>query len=58
LLPNPTETLATQAIRVLNEPHLAKEKPVMGNIESFWGITKACQGNVNGRKSSAAEGLM
>ena len=46
----------------LYEPHLGKEKPVMGNIEPLLGITKPaeglnkpCQGNVNGRKSFAAE---
>ena len=39
-------------------------KPVMGNIEPLLGITKPaeglnkpCQGNVNGRKSFAAEGF-
>ena len=43
---------------------LGKEKPVMGNIEPLLGITKPaeglnkpCQGNVNGRKSFAAEGF-
>ena len=48
----------------LYEPHLGKEKPVMGNIEPLLGITKPaeglnkpCQGNVNGRKSFAAEGF-
>ena len=47
---------------VLNEFHLGKEKPVMGNIELLLGITKhaeglnkPCQGNVNGRKYFAAE---
>ena len=51
-----------RSLRVLNEPHLGKEKPVMGNIEPLLGITKPaerlnkpCQGNVNGRKSFAAE---
>ena len=29
----------------------------MGNIEPLLGITKPCQGNVNGRKSFAAEGF-
>ena len=48
----------------LYEPHLGKEKPVMGNIEFLLGITKPaeglnkpCQGNLNGRKSFAAEGF-
>ena len=48
----------------LYEPHLEKEKPVMGNIEPLLAITKPaeglnkpCQGNVNGRKSFAAEGF-
>ena len=48
----------------LYEPHLGKEKPVMGNIERLLGITKPaeglnkpCQGNVNGRKPFAAEGF-
>jgi len=48
----------------LYEPHLGKEKPAMGNIEPLLGITKPaeglnkpCQGNVNGRKSFAAEGF-
>ena len=48
----------------LNELHLTKEKPVMGNIEPLLGITKSteglnipCQGNVNGRKYFAAEGF-
>ena len=48
----------------LYEPHLGKEKPVMGNIEPLLGITKPaeglnkpCQGNVNDRKSFAAEGF-
>ena len=48
----------------LYEPHLGKEKPVVGNIEPLLGITKPakglnkpCQGNVNGRKSFAAEGF-
>lgn len=48
----------------LYELHLGKEKPVMGNIEPLLGITKPaeglnkpCQGNVNGRKSFAAEGF-
>ena len=48
----------------LYEPHLGKEKPIMGNIEPLLGITKAaevlnkpCQGNVNGGKSFAAEGF-
>ena len=48
----------------LYEPYLGKEKPVMGNIEPLLGITKPteglnkpCQGNVNGRKSFAAEGF-
>ena len=48
----------------LYEPHLGKEKPVMGNIEPLLGITKPaeglnkpCQGNVNSRKSFAAEGF-
>ena len=43
---------------------MGKEKPVMGNIEPLLGITKPaeglnkpCQGNVNGRKSFAAEGF-
>ena len=46
------------------EPHLRKEKPVMGNIEPLLAITKPaeglnkpCQGNVNGRKSFTAEGF-
>ena len=60
----------------LYEPHLGKEKPVMGDIEPLLGIrkpvmgniepllgitkpaeglNKPCQGNVNGRKSFAAE---
>ena len=48
----------------LYEPHLEKEKPVMGDIEFLLGITrpaeglnKPCQGNLNGRKSFAAEGF-
>ena len=48
----------------LYEPHLGKEKPGMGNIEPLLGITKPaeglnkpCQGNLNGRKSFAAEGF-
>ena len=48
----------------LYELHLGKEKPVIGNIEPLLGITKPaeglnkpCQGNVNGRKSFAAEGF-
>ena len=48
----------------LNEPHLGKENPVMGNTESLLGTTKPaevldkpCQGIVNGRKSFAAEGF-
>ena len=48
----------------LYEPHLGKEKPVMGNNEPLLAITKPaeelnkpCQGNVNGRKSFAAEGF-
>ena len=48
----------------LYEPHLGKEKSVMGNTEPLLGITKPaeglnkpCQGNVNGRKSFAAEGF-
>ena len=50
--------------RLLNELHLGKEKPVMGNFEPLLGITKPaeglnkpCQGNVIGRKSFAAEGF-
>ena len=53
-----------RSLRVLNELHLGKEKPVMGNIEPLLGITKPaeglnkpCQGNVNGRKSFATEGF-
>ena len=53
-----------RSIRLLNELHLGKEKPVMGNVEPLLGITKPaeglnkpCQGNVNGRKSFAAEGF-
>ena len=49
----------------LYEPHLGKEKPVMWNIDPLLGIpkpaeglNKPCQGNVNGRKSFAAEGIM
>ena len=48
----------------LYKSHLGKERPVMGNIEPLLAITKPaeglnkpCQGNVNGRKSFAAEGL-
>ena len=48
----------------LYEPHLGIEKSVMGNTEPLLGITKPaeglnkpCQGNVNGRKSFAAEGF-
>ncbi|CAH3044414.1 unnamed protein product, partial [Porites lobata] len=50
----------------LYESHLGKEKPVMGNITPLLAITKPaeglnkpCQGNgnVNGRKSFAAEGF-
>ena len=48
----------------LYEPHLGKEKLVVGNIEPLLGITKPaeglnkpCQGNVNDRKSFAAEGF-
>ena len=48
----------------LNELHLTKEKPVMGNIEPLLeipkpaeGSNKPCQGNVNGRKYFAAEGF-
>ena len=48
----------------LYEAHLGKEKPVMGNIEFLLGITKPaegwnkpCQGNLNGKKSFAAEGF-
>ena len=48
----------------LYEPYLGKEKPVMGNIEPLLGITKPaeglnkpCQGNVNDKKSFAAEGF-
>ena len=48
----------------LYEPHLGKEKPVMGNIEPLLAITKPakglnkpCQGNVNDRKSFATEGF-
>ena len=48
----------------LYKPHLGKEKSVMGDIEPLLGITKPaeglnkpCQGNVNGRKSVAAEGF-
>ena len=48
----------------LYEPHLGKEKSVMGDIEPLLGITKPaeglnkpCQGNLNGRKSFAAEGF-
>ena len=46
-----------RSLRVLNELHLGKEKPVMGNIEPFLGIAKPaerlnklCQGNVNVKK--------
>ena len=53
-----------RSLRVLNELHLGKEKPVVGNIEPLLGITKPteglnkpCQGNVNGRKSIATEGF-
>ena len=46
-----------QIIIKLYECHLGKEKHVMGNIEPLLGITKPCQGNVNGRKSFAAEGF-
>ena len=49
---------------LLNELHLTKEKPVMGNIEPLLeitkpaeGLNKPCQGNVNGRKCFAAEGF-
>ena len=48
----------------LYEAHLGKEKPVMGNVEFLLGITKPtegwnkpCQGNLNGKKSFAAEGF-
>ena len=48
----------------LYKSHLGKERPVMGNIEPLLAITKPaeglnkpCQGNVNGRKSFAAEGF-
>ena len=44
--------------------HLGKEKPVMGNIKPLLsiakpaeGLNKPCRGNVNGRKSFAAEGF-
>ena len=43
-----------RSLRISNEPHLRKEKPVMGNIEPLLEITNLCQGNVNGRKSFAA----
>ena len=46
-----------RSLRVLDEFHLEKEKPVMGNIEPFLGIAKPaerlnklCQGNVNVKK--------
>ena len=46
-----------RSLWVLNELHLGKEKPVMGNIEPLLGKTKPaeglnkpCQGNVHGRK--------
>ena len=65
--PNGASILRPPAKRIqikLYEPHLGKEKPVMGNIEPLLGITKPaeglnkpCQGNVNGRKSFAAEGF-
>ena len=49
---------------VLNELHLGKEKPVMGNIEPLLeitkpteGLNKPCQGTVNSRKSFDAEGF-
>ena len=41
----------------LCEPHLGREKPVIGNIEPLLGIRKRCQGNVYCRKSFAAEGF-
>ena len=51
-----------RSLRQLSKLHLGKEKPVMGNFEPLLGITKPaeglnkpCQGNVNGRKSFAAE---
>ena len=53
-----------KSLRVLDELHLGKEKPVMENIEPLLRITKPAeglnkpsQGNVNGRKSFAAEGF-
>ena len=53
-----------RSLRVLNELHLGKEKPVMGNTGPLLGITKPaeglnkpCQGNVYGRKSFAAKGF-
>ena len=53
-----------RSLWVLNELHLGKEKPVMGNIEPLLGIAKPaeglnkpCHGSVNGRKSFAAEGF-
>ena len=53
-----------RSLRLLNELHLGKEKPVMGNFEPLLGITKPaeglnkpCEGNVNVRKSFAAEGF-
>ena len=59
------EPLAKErSLRVLNELHLGKEMPVIGNIQPLLGITKPaeglnkpCQGNGNGRKSFAAEGF-
>ena len=53
-----------RSLRVLNEFHSGKGKPVKGNIEPLLGITKPaeglnkpCQGNVNDRKYFASEGF-